>query len=185
MASGVSLNPGAYITGANQAAAATAAQSAAAVPSTSGDGQSASKSGGAGAAGGSKSESTPVPKRTKVAAPVLVTGDQLAAFSEALDDFVPVIPDEVIQYYLRKAGVDPSDQRVVRMVSLATQKFVADTALDAMNHNRHRAPSKKGKLLMAVLNWLVQEDNRIMGMDDLSFALKAQGVDIAKPAYYT
>jgi hypothetical protein len=42
----------------------------------------------------------------------MVTGDQLAALCETLDTFVPTIPDEVVEFYLRKAGVNPSDKRV-------------------------------------------------------------------------
>jgi hypothetical protein len=71
------------------------------------------------------STGNPPPKRTKPQTP-LVTGDQLASFCETLDSFVPTIPDEVVQYYLKRAGVDPADTRVyVTLCRVASARFVS------------------------------------------------------------
>lgn len=59
-------------------------------------------------------------------------GSSLADFINDLDQYAPAIPDAVALYFMRKNGIDNPDPRVVRLFSLATQKFVSDIALDAM-----------------------------------------------------
>lgn len=59
-------------------------------------------------------------------------GSSLSDFIGDLDQYAPAIPDAVALYFMRKNGIDNPDPRVVRLFSLATQKFVSDIALDAM-----------------------------------------------------
>eukprot|EP00049_Salpingoeca_infusionum_P002256 m.55217 g.55217 ORF g.55217 m.55217 type:complete len:141 (-) comp11471_c1_seq1:2118-2540(-) len=75
--------------------------------------------------------------------PVLVQREEMAELLTTLDQFQPTIPDEVIQYYLRTAGFEPSDPKVLRIVSLATQKFVADVAQDAFQISQQRTSTGK------------------------------------------
>ena len=52
------------------------------------------------------------------------------------------IPDAVTHYYMTRAGLPPppsTDQRLARLLALATQKFVADIAADAYQYSRIRA----------------------------------------------
>ena len=52
------------------------------------------------------------------------------------------IPDAMTNYYMAKAGLPPppqTDQRLARLLALATQKFVADIAADAYQYSRIRA----------------------------------------------
>ncbi|KAI9844975.1 MAG: hypothetical protein M1837_005119 [Sclerophora amabilis] len=58
-----------------------------------------------------------------------------------MDDYAPVIPDAVTNYYLTKAGLPPPPQtstHLARLLALATQKFVADIAADAYQYSRMR-----------------------------------------------
>jgi transcription initiation factor TFIID subunit 10 len=56
----------------------------------------------------------------------------LAEFMENLKDCQPVIPDPVAMHLMRKNGLNTDDPRIVRLISLATQKFISDITLDSM-----------------------------------------------------
>ncbi|KAK4221778.1 transcription initiation factor TFIID 23-30kDa subunit-domain-containing protein [Podospora fimiseda] len=66
----------------------------------------------------------------------------LKEFLNKMDDYAPIIPDAVANYYMTRAGLPPppqTDQRLARLLALATQKFVADIAADAYQYSRIRA----------------------------------------------
>ncbi|EON96764.1 putative transcription initiation factor tfiid subunit 10 protein [Phaeoacremonium minimum UCRPA7] len=66
----------------------------------------------------------------------------LKDFLNKMDDYAPIIPDAVTNYYMAKAGLPPppqTDQRLARLLALATQKFIADIAADAYQYSRIRA----------------------------------------------
>ncbi|KAI9809759.1 MAG: hypothetical protein M1825_000192 [Sarcosagium campestre] len=66
----------------------------------------------------------------------------LREFLSKMDDYAPIIPDAVTNYYLTKAGLPPPPQtstQLARLLALATQKFVADIAADAYQYSRIRA----------------------------------------------
>ncbi|KAK3303956.1 transcription initiation factor TFIID 23-30kDa subunit-domain-containing protein [Chaetomium strumarium] len=66
----------------------------------------------------------------------------LKEFLSKMDDYAPIIPDAVTNYYMTRAGLPPppqTDQRLARLLALATQKFIADIAADAYQYSRIRA----------------------------------------------
>ena len=66
----------------------------------------------------------------------------LREFLSRMDDYAPLIPDAVTDYYLTLAGLPPppeTDRRLARLLALATQKFVADVAADAYQYSRIRS----------------------------------------------
>lgn len=66
----------------------------------------------------------------------------LREFLGKMDDYAPIIPDAVTDYYLTLAGLPPppeTDRRLARLLGLATQKFIADIAADAYQYSRIRS----------------------------------------------
>ena len=103
----------------------------------------------------------------------------LSDFLLQLEDYTPTIPDAVIKHYLSNSGFDTSDPRVLRLVSLAAQKFVSDVANDALQHCKMRNAGQ------AVKNNKSKDRKYVMTMEDLGQALNSQGVTVKKPPYYT
>merc|ERR1719394_1791955 len=104
----------------------------------------------------------------------------LADFLMQLEDYTPTIPDAVTKYYLSTAGFETSDPRILRLVSLATQKFVSDVANDALQHCKMRGTGGPGPS-----GHKKNKDRKlVMTVDDLSQALQDQGISIKKPPYF-
>uniref|UniRef100_A0A0D3A2S9 Transcription initiation factor TFIID subunit 10 n=5 Tax=Brassica TaxID=3705 RepID=A0A0D3A2S9_BRAOL len=102
----------------------------------------------------------------------------LTEFLASLMDYTPTIPDDLVEHYLAKSGFQCPDVRLIRLVAVATQKFVADVASDALQHCRARpAPVVKDKKQ--------QKDKRlVLTMEDLSKALREYGVNVKHPEYF-
>ncbi|KAI2642044.1 transcription initiation factor TFIID 23-30kDa subunit-domain-containing protein [Xylaria nigripes] len=81
----------------------------------------------------------PVPAEAKLANK---KDTSLKEFLAKMDDYAPIIPDAVTNYYMTRAGLPPpphTDPRLARLIALAVQKFVADVAADAYQYSRIRA----------------------------------------------
>ncbi|KAI9485779.1 MAG: transcription initiation factor IID TAF10 subunit [Benjaminiella poitrasii] len=100
----------------------------------------------------------------------------MAEFLATMDNYAPIIPDAVTDYYLNKSGFDCDDVRIKRLLALATQKFVSDIATDAFQFCKVRQSGikKSGK-----------ERKNVLTMEDLSAALNEYGINIKKPEYYS
>ncbi|KAF2120608.1 transcription initiation factor TFIID 23-30kDa subunit-domain-containing protein [Lophiotrema nucula] len=71
----------------------------------------------------------------------------LREFLGKMDDYAPIIPDAVTNYYLTLAGLPPPPQtspHLARLLALATQKFIADIAADAYQYSRIRSSNTTG-----------------------------------------
>ncbi|WOG82271.1 hypothetical protein DCAR_0101434 [Daucus carota subsp. sativus] len=104
----------------------------------------------------------------------------LSNFLASLLDYTPTIPDELAEHYLAKGGFQCPDVRLVRLVAVATQKFIADVASDALQHCKARQAAvvkdKRDKL---------QKDKRLtLAMEDLSKALQEYGVNVKHQEYF-
>ncbi|XP_071919846.1 transcription initiation factor TFIID subunit 10 isoform X2 [Coffea arabica] len=98
----------------------------------------------------------------------------LSEFLASLMDYTPTIPDELVEHYLAKSGFQCPDVRLVRLVAVATQKFIADVATDALQQCKARQSAvikdKREKQ---------QKDKRlILTMEDLSRALHEVNIKI-------
>ncbi|KAI9078760.1 hypothetical protein K1719_039218 [Acacia pycnantha] len=104
----------------------------------------------------------------------------LLDFLASLMDYTPTIPDELVEHYLAKSGFQCPDVRLTRLVAVATQKFVAEVANDALQHCKARQATipkdKKDKQ---------QKDKRLtLTMEDLSKALHGHGVNVRHQEYF-
>lgn len=93
-----------------------------------------------------------------------------------LDGYAPLIPDEVSDYYLERAGFQCEDVRLKRLLALATEKFVSDIASDAFQYARIRTnagPSRSHRPGASARD----RTRTVLTMDDLSAALGEYGID--------
>lgn len=60
----------------------------------------------------------------------------LDEFCSKLNEINTTLPDSVIYHYMKKTGFVMNDPKLVKIISLASQKFIADIANDVMQHHR-------------------------------------------------
>ncbi|KAH9817861.1 transcription initiation factor TFIID 23-30kDa subunit-domain-containing protein [Melampsora americana] len=125
---------------------------------------------------------------------------ELAQFLLKMDDYKPVIPDEVAAYYLQRVGFECTDVRIQRLLALACQKFVADIAQDAFGYARTRtgqAPGgRQGPLIPNAnsanlshphqpgTNTRKDRTRTVLTQEDLSQALGEYGINASRAPYY-
>ncbi|CAN6643709.1 transcription initiation factor TFIID subunit 10 [Trichomonascus vanleenenianus] len=133
----------------------------------------------------------------------------LKEFLNSMDDYAPIIPDAVTDYYLAKSGFDTSDRRIKRLLALATQKFVSDIASDAYQFSRIRSsssvasssnPQARARALVAGMAGASAQQpvsgqsapsgggagqgRIVLTMEDLGNALAEYGLNIKRPDFY-
>ncbi|KFM65295.1 Transcription initiation factor TFIID subunit 10, partial [Stegodyphus mimosarum] len=100
------------------------------------------------------------------------TGQPLSEFVSKLEGHTPTIPDPIVSDYMHSAGFQTADPQVVRLISIAAQKFISDIANDALQHCKMRGAgqSRKGT-----------EDKRyVLTNEDLKPALMEYGINVKK-----
>ncbi|KAJ7623372.1 transcription initiation factor TFIID 23-30kDa subunit-domain-containing protein [Roridomyces roridus] len=111
----------------------------------------------------------------------------LAEFMLMLDEYEPLIPNEVTDYYLQRVGFECEDVRLKRLLSLAAQKFVSDIAADAYQHARIRTNAAGGRARaqpFAGSGSAKDKTRTTLTMEDLSAALSEYGINSRKPEFY-
>ncbi|XP_051524425.1 transcription initiation factor TFIID subunit 10-like [Myxocyprinus asiaticus] len=109
--------------------------------------------------------------------PVIST-TPLADFLMQLEDYTPTIPDAVTGYYLNRAGFEASDPRIIRLISLASQKFISDIANDALQHCKMKGTASGSSRNKA------KDKKYTLTMEDLTPALSEYGINVKKPHYF-
>jgi len=93
---------------------------------------------------------------------------------EEIKDFDSSIPDAVVHHFLNHAGMQTSDQRVVRLIAIAAQKFIHDIVSDSLQHCKLRgAQNKKTK-----------EKKFTLAIEDLAAALEEYGIEVKRQLYF-
>lgn len=107
--------------------------------------------------------------------------EEVEKFIGSLSEYQPALPDELVRYHLSRAGFQTDDVRIVRLVALAAQKFVADVANDAVASSRLRAAPTGG----STRSKAAARDSKVsLTVDDLERALRDYGVNLRKPPYF-
>jgi len=130
--------------------------------------------------------SAPSQPQTRQAAEDARKDRTLAEFLLMLDDYEPLVPNEVTDYYLQRVGFECEDVRLKRLLSLAAQKFVSDIASDAYQHARIRTNAAGGRARATISGPGAAKDKTrtTLTMDDLSAALAEYGINARKPEFY-
>lgn len=131
--------------------------------------------------------------------PVTRKDKTLSEFLGNMDEYAPIIPDAVTDYYLAKSGFQTNDVRIKRLLALATQKFISDLASDAYQHSRIRSsssvssasnPQARAKALVAGVGGSQVQSNSsgrskiVLTMEDLSSASSEYGLNLKRPDFY-
>ncbi|KAM6983125.1 transcription initiation factor TFIID subunit 10 [Labrus bergylta] len=103
----------------------------------------------------------------------------LADFLMQLEEYTPTIPDAVTGYYLNRAGFEASDPRIIRLISLASQKFISDIANDALQYCKMKGTASGSSRSKT------KDKKYTLTMEDLAPALTEYGVNVKKPYYFT
>ncbi|KAK6350544.1 Transcription initiation factor TFIID subunit 10 [Orbilia javanica] len=128
----------------------------------------------------------------------------LREFLGMMDEYAPIIPDAVTDYYLSLSGFQTSDARIKRLLALATQKFIADIAADAYQYARIRTSSSNANAFTAggaipgaaggalggagggggYATSGRRGGRMVLTMDDLGGAVAEYGVNTKRPEFY-
>ncbi|CAG0914313.1 unnamed protein product [Notodromas monacha] len=110
--------------------------------------------------------------------PEAIYGQVFTDFLQSLEEFTPTIPDAVTSHYMSTAGFQVDDPRLLRLISLSSQKFIADVTNDAMQHCKLRTAQQ-------LKNQKQTKDRRFqLTLEDLLPTLKERGINVKKPHYF-
>jgi len=97
-----------------------------------------------------------------------------------LEDYTPLIPDAVTSHYLNMGGFQSDDKRIVRLISLAAQKYMSDIIDDALQHSKARTHMQTTN----TPGGSKAKDRKFtLTMEDLQPALADYGINVRKVDY--
>ncbi|CAI6004135.1 unnamed protein product, partial [Closterium sp. NIES-64] len=106
--------------------------------------------------------------------------ENLTDLLRSLENYDPLIPDDLTAYYLQKSGVRNPNIHVTRLVSAAAHKFIGEVASDALQFCKIRQAGS-GKEMKAKGP---KEKKLVLTTEDLAAALKEYGVNVRKQDYF-
>ena len=99
----------------------------------------------------------------------------ISDFIEALDSYDPTFPSECVQYFMEKSGINVKDDRVVKLVALAADKFLVDTIVEAKNIGKLRGQKRIGKRKFV-------DSSETLNMEDVVKSLQQQKIHVMRKA---
>lgn len=104
--------------------------------------------------------------------------EEFEEFKKNLDEYVPIIPDSVLEYYMQKSGVTSSDDKSKKLVSLLSHKFISDICASAFQYHKiGQKNAQKDKRF-------AREKKPTLQVVDVEKALEDSGINVARPHYY-
>ena len=71
------------------------------------------------------------------------SNEEFNDFFNALDSYSPTVPEAVVKYNLQKSGAAVMDRRILKLVGLATDKFLSDVIKEASEISKLRSHKRK------------------------------------------
>mmetsp|Transcript_14089 Transcript_14089/g.20829 ORF Transcript_14089/g.20829 Transcript_14089/m.20829 type:complete len:195 (-) Transcript_14089:86-670(-) len=97
--------------------------------------------------------------------------EQFGSFLKELDEYSPTVPEAMTQYFLRKGGCGSSDERLLKLVSMAADKYLASLIYDSMlNQSSRSSNSEKSKKK--------ENFDNVLEYQDLAMSLKERGIEV-------
>ncbi|KAH8341530.1 transcription initiation factor TFIID subunit 10b [Drosophila kikkawai] len=104
----------------------------------------------------------------------------LSDFMSQLEEYTPLIPDAVTSHYLNMGGFQADDKRIVRLISIAAQKYMSDIIDDALQHSKARTHMQTSN----TPGGSKAKDRKFtLTMEDLQPALADYGINVRKMDY--
>ena len=102
---------------------------------------------------------------------------QLKGFLSNVDKYDPTIPEAVSLYYMQKAGVEVGDPKMTKLVSLATDHFLANTLYESHQLMLLKRPPKRENTASKKKQ---RKDENILKQEDLMKALEEQNINLLR-----
>ncbi|XP_030383060.1 transcription initiation factor TFIID subunit 10b-like [Scaptodrosophila lebanonensis] len=111
---------------------------------------------------------------------VTSSSHHLSDFMLQLEDYTPLLPDAVTSHYLNMGGFQADDKRLVRLISIAAQKYMSDIIDDALQHSKARTHMQN----VNTPGGSKAKDRKFtLTMEDLQPALADYGINVRKMDY--
>lgn len=68
-------------------------------------------------------------------------GEILDEFCVRLNDINTTLPDSVVNHYMKKTGFLVNDPKLIKIISIASQKFISEIVNDVMQHHKLKTKS--------------------------------------------
>jgi len=113
--------------------------------------------------------------------------EETAELLLTLRDVQPVVPDELTRYCLHCAGEHGQEDEVVRLISLAGEKFLSSVILETLQITKRKLlamPAAQKKALGYGTGKPGDKGRLVLTAEDLAEALKEYGINAKQPPYY-
>jgi len=101
-----------------------------------------------------------------------------------LTSFATTVPDELTQYVLGTVGVELQDPGLVRLVSLAAQRFLFVVMNDTLQLCKRRVKAEEQRAAKARKQGGQMAGEWALTTEDLSNALREHGINYKLPPYF-